>query len=86
MNTGDTPGLGGGGDWNAMLRRSSFAPGALVLDAQARADLALYYAYCRAIDDCADEYAPPLAAAHLARWKAELALLHWSAVAEVVAR
>jgi len=46
------------------------------MDSGRRADLALFYAYCRFIDDSADEYPPREAAAHLARWKAELALLH----------
>lgn len=71
-----TPGLGKGRDWGAVLKRSSFGPAALLLDAQARADLALFYAYCRAIDDCADEFKPREAAVHLAHWKGELALLH----------
>jgi phytoene synthase len=58
------------------MRRSSFGPGALLLNGRARADLACFYAYCRSIDDCADEFAPAEAARHLAAWKAELALLH----------
>lgn len=71
-----TPGLGKGQDWGAVLKRSSFGPAALLLGAQARADLALFYGYCRAIDDCADEFKPREASVHLARWKGELALLH----------
>jgi phytoene synthase len=55
-----------------LIRRSSFGPGAWLLDRQARTDLALYYAYCRAIDDCADEFAPAEARRHLAEWKREL--------------
>jgi phytoene synthase len=79
-----TPGLGSGGDWGAALKRSSFSPGALALDRQGRDDLALFYGYCRAIDDCADEYAPQDAARHLALWKAELALLHRGRPASVL--
>jgi phytoene/squalene synthetase len=57
------------------LKRSSFGPAALLLDARSKADLALFYAYCRAIDDCADEFSPRQAAVHLDRWKGELGLL-----------
>jgi phytoene synthase len=67
-----TPGLGAALDGEALIRRSSFGPGAWLLDRRARADLALYYAYCRAIDDCADEFAPAEARRHLAAWKKEL--------------
>ena len=76
MKAGPTPGLGSRQDWAAVLRRSSFSAGALGMDSGRRADLALFYAYCRFIDDSADEYPPKEAAQHLARWKAELALLH----------
>jgi phytoene synthase len=58
------------------MRRSSFGPGALFLDASAREDLGLFYAYCRAVDDCADEFAPAEARAHLAAWRRELDALH----------
>jgi phytoene synthase len=67
-----TPGLGQALDGEALIGRSSFGPGAWLLDRQARADLAVYYAYCRAIDDCADEFAPAEARRHLALWKREL--------------
>ena len=67
-----TPGLGSVVDAAALMGRSSFGPGAWMLDRQARADLATYYAYCRAIDDCADEFAPAEARRHLAAWKREL--------------
>ena len=67
-----TPGLGQALDGEALIRRSSFGPGAWLLDRQARADLSVYYAYCRAIDDCADEFAPAEARRHLAAWKREL--------------
>ncbi|HXB96434.1 MAG TPA: squalene/phytoene synthase family protein, partial [bacterium] len=67
-----TPGLGQALDGTALIRRSSFGPGAWLLDGSARADLAVYYAYCRAIDDCADEYAPAEARGHLAAWSKEL--------------
>jgi phytoene synthase len=62
-------------DGGASMGASSFAPGALLLDAQARMDLKIFYAYCRAIDDCADEFAPAIAARHLVKWKAELKTL-----------
>lgn len=71
-----TPGLGPLPAGGALIRASSFGPGALFLDRRARADLATYYAYCRAIDDCADEYAPDEAVRHLAAWRAELDRLH----------
>lgn len=71
-----TPGLDLALDGAALIRRSSFGPGALFLDAGAREDLGLYYAYCRAIDDCADEYAPAQAKKHLSRWRKELDALH----------
>ena len=71
-----TPGLGGLLDGDALLKRSSFGSGALLLGAQERQDLALYYAYCRAIDDCADEFAPAQARQHLKLWQAELTALH----------
>ncbi|HXC63986.1 MAG TPA: squalene/phytoene synthase family protein, partial [bacterium] len=67
-----TPGLGQALDGEALMGRSSFGPGAWLLDRQARADLAVYYAYCRAIDDCADEFAPAEARRHLAAWRREL--------------
>jgi phytoene synthase len=70
-----TPGLGKEQDWGAVLKRSSFGPAALLLDAQARADLATFYGYCRAIDDCADEFKPREAAMHLKRWRSELGLM-----------
>jgi phytoene synthase len=71
-----TPGLSGPLDGVAQMKASSFGPGAWFLDQQARADLALYYGFCRAIDDCADEYKPADAKRHLAAWKKELAALH----------
>jgi len=67
--------LGKDQDWGAVLKRSSFGPAALLLDAQARADLGVYYGFCRAIDDCADEFKPREAAMHLKRWRTELGLL-----------
>src|SRR5665213_1760891 len=70
-----TPGFGAEKDWSMALRRSSFGPAAIVLEAQARHDLGLYYVYCRAIDDCADEFKPDEALGHLKRWKLELNLL-----------
>jgi phytoene synthase len=71
-----TPGLSGPLNGVAQMQASSFGPGAWFLDKQARADLALYYGFCRAIDDCADEYKPAEAKRHLAAWKKELAALH----------
>jgi phytoene synthase len=71
-----TPGLDQAPDGSALIRRSSFGPGALFLDASAREDLGNFYAYCRAIDDCADEYSPTEAKQHLARWRRELDALH----------
>src|SRR5262245_2309782 len=71
-----TPGLGPLPDTRGLLARSSFGPGAWAMGAEARRDLALYYAYCRAIDDCADEFAPAQARRHLGVWKAELKALH----------
>jgi 15-cis-phytoene synthase len=71
-----TPGLDLSLDGAALIRRSSFGPGALFLDARAREDLGLYYAFCRAVDDCADEYAPAQARRHLTRWRRELDALH----------
>ena len=62
-------------DGGASLKASSFAAGTLVLGPQANADLRLFYGYCRAIDDCADEFEPSAAAAHLRRWKRELAAM-----------
>lgn len=71
-----TPGLDLPLDGSALIRKSSFGPGALFLDASARQDLGVYYAYCRAIDDCADEFAPAEAQRHLQRWRNELDALH----------
>lgn len=62
-------------DGGASLSASSFAAGTLVLGPQANADLRLFYGYCRAIDDCADEFEPKVAVAHLQRWKRELLAL-----------
>jgi phytoene synthase len=62
-------------DGGASLKASSFSAGALFLDAQASKDLHIFYAYCRAIDDCADEFAPKEAVRHLRRWKVELAAM-----------
>lgn len=70
-----TPGLGLGQDWSAVLKRSTFGPSVLLLPARARADLALFYGFCRAIDDCADEFDPRDARGHLDLWRRELALL-----------
>jgi phytoene/squalene synthetase len=67
-----TPGLDGWKADGSALKASSFSAGALLLDAQASADLRVFYDYCRAIDDCADEFAPALAKRHLRRWKKEL--------------
>lgn len=83
---GLTPGLDRPLDGAALIRRSSFGPGALFLDAGAREDLGLYYAYCRAIDDCADEYAPAEARRHLARWRRELDALHAGRPASALGR
>ncbi|HTB23594.1 MAG TPA: squalene/phytoene synthase family protein [bacterium] len=70
-----TPGMGTERNWGAVLKRSSFGPAALLLDRQARADLSVFYGYCRAIDDCADEFKPDEARGHLRLWKRELELL-----------
>jgi phytoene synthase len=86
MTAEATPGLGPAVDGALALKRSSFGPGVLALDRQARADLAVYYAYCRAIDDCADEYAPREARRHLGLWKAELDRLHRGAPASALGR
>lgn len=71
-----TPGLDLALDGSALIRRSSFGPGALFLDASAREDLGVFYAFCRAVDDCADEFAPAEARVHLAAWRRELDALH----------
>ena len=70
-----TPGIEAWKADGSALSASSFGAGALLLDAQAAQDLRVFYDYCRAIDDCADEFEPKLAALHLKRWKAELALM-----------
>jgi phytoene/squalene synthetase len=56
-------------DFKAQLKGSSFFLGSLFLDPRARADMAVFYSYCRAIDDCADEFKAPDAKKHLARWQ-----------------
>ncbi len=45
-------------DGGASLKASSFNAGTLFMDALAAQDLRTFYAYCRAIDDCADEFSP----------------------------
>jgi phytoene synthase len=60
-------------EWEDQLRKSSFAPGALLLDRQSRADLVVLYAFCRAIDDCADEFGRAEGRSYLSQWKKALA-------------
>ncbi len=62
----------GQADYARQLRRSSFAAGAWLLSVRARADLRIFYAYCRAIDDCADEFAPAQAKKFLKQWSQAL--------------
>ncbi len=59
-------------DFRSQLKKSSFAPGALLLSAPARADLEAFYAFCRAVDDCADDHPVPAAKAYLRAWKSAL--------------
>jgi phytoene synthase len=75
MNDGKTPGLGAEGPYRSAMQSSSFGPAAWLLDGAARRDLGTYYAFCRAVDDCADEFAPKEARRHLAAWREELAAL-----------
>lgn len=60
-------------DWEAKLRKSSFAPGAMLLDRQSRSDLVVFYAFCRAIDDCADDFSRAEGRVFLNQWKKALA-------------
>jgi len=62
----------GKADYARQLQRSSFAAGAWLLEPQARADLRVFYAYCRAIDDCADEFSPAQARIYLGQWSKAL--------------
>jgi phytoene synthase len=59
-------------DFGKLLKKSSFAAGALLLDSRRRRDFEIYYAFCRSVDDCADEYSVPQGRAYLRQW--ELAL------------
>jgi phytoene synthase len=62
-------------DGGASLKASSFNAGTVFMDAQGARDLRIFYGYCRAIDDCADEFAAAAARVHLKRWKRELAAM-----------
>ena len=70
-----TPGLDVWKADGSGLKASSFGAGALLLDARAVADLRLFYDFCRAIDDCADEFSTNESSQHLKRWKKELAAI-----------
>ncbi len=52
----------------ASVRRSSFGPALWALDPEARLDLTVFYAFCRAVDDSADDFAPAQAKLHTATW------------------
>jgi phytoene synthase len=56
-------------DYRRELKRSSFAPGAMLLNKAARLDLEVFYAFCRAVDDSADEFGQSEGRAYLAAWK-----------------
>jgi phytoene synthase len=55
----------------ARVSGSSFTQAFRLLPAERRAALAALYAFCRVVDDAADEHADPAAA--IARWREELA-------------
>lgn len=59
----------------ASVHKSSFGPALWMLDAQARRDLAVYYAFCRAVDDSADDFGPAEARRHTATWARALVSL-----------
>jgi phytoene/squalene synthetase len=73
-------------DGGASLKASSFNAGTLFMDALAVQDLRTFYAYCRAIDDCADEFAPAEALLHLKRWKKELSAMAAGKAGSVLGR
>jgi phytoene/squalene synthetase len=56
-------------DFRSQLRQSSFAPAMLLMDATARRDLEVYYAFCRAVDDSVDDYGPVQGQQHLQHWE-----------------
>jgi phytoene/squalene synthetase len=55
-------------DLRRIISKSSFAPALLLMDASSRRDLQVYYAFCRAVDDSADDFPPEEGAAYLGRW------------------
>jgi phytoene synthase len=59
-------------DFRRELKKSSFAPGAIFLNAEARRDLEVFYAFCRAVDDSADEFGPAKGRCFLGLWRAAL--------------
>jgi phytoene/squalene synthetase len=63
----------GPADFSRALKASSFAPAALVLNSKRRKDLEIFYAFCRVVDDCADEYAPAEGRRFLKAWQKALA-------------
>ncbi|MES2201805.1 MAG: squalene/phytoene synthase family protein [candidate division FCPU426 bacterium] len=60
-------------DFRRSLKKSSFALGALFLAPSQRRELEIFYAFCRAVDDCADDHPPAQAKLYLARWRQALA-------------
>lgn len=56
----------------ASYKKSSFGPAFLFLDKRRRAALASYYAFCRLMDDVADEPGVQDRAGELAFWRAEV--------------
>lgn len=70
----NTPGFSWGrDDFKRELKRSSFAPGAIFLDSEARQDLEVFYAFCRAVDDSADDFSAAEGRNYLIAWKRALA-------------
>jgi phytoene synthase len=60
-------------DFSKALKSSSFAPAALVLNSKRRKDLEIFYAFCRVVDDCADEYPAAEGRRYLKAWQKALA-------------
>lgn len=70
------PGLGSDPrPYLSSLGRSSFSAGLIFLDEQARLDLRVFYAYCRAVDDCADDFSREESAEFLGQWRRSLGSL-----------
>jgi phytoene synthase len=60
-------------DFRRQLKKSTFAPGARFLSFASQRDLEVFYAFCRAVDDSADDYGPAKGRRYLAAWKKALA-------------